>query len=146
MSKPNIMLLDLKKHDQLTMVFVIPNVSRLLIYRDNWNKVKVMRKVIAEMLQSKFFPKLNARNRSAKEVEHGDGYHDCAIVRLKIHGLDRLGYEPKSTAELFANEIVKEDNTLQFDNELINDAENVTKIGFDIEINKPRRSRVSKKA
>lgn len=139
------MISNLRHYKDFAFVFVIPNVSHLLIYKDNWNKSKIMRKVLSEILRTGIVSKLYL---GSKPEKYNQKYHpehkDCAVVNIKIHGIDLLNYEPKSVEELFSKEIKNETNVLHFDSTWLNVAENISSIDVDIKI--PEASKSSKRA
>jgi hypothetical protein len=140
------MLYNFKQYDSLAFIFMIPNVSHLLIYKDNWNKSKVMRQVISEMLSNGLFSKLYLGSKPEKFIPEEPALNDCAIVSIKIDGINRIDYNPKNIAELFATEICKEANALQFDNEMVDEEHNVSSIGINVNVSIPGRKPKSTQA
>lgn len=133
------MLFNFKQYDSLALIFMIPNVSHLLIYKDNWNKSKVMRQVVSEMLTTGLFSKLYLGNKPEKFVPDEPELNDCVIVSIKIDGVNLIDYKPKNVVELFANEICKETNVMQFDNEMVDEEHNVSALDFNIKVATPKQ-------
>ncbi|MBC7607891.1 MAG: hypothetical protein H7199_13185 [Burkholderiales bacterium] len=129
------MFYNLRHHDNLTLVFLLPNVSRLLIYKDNWNNGLIMRKVISELLLNGSFLKLYLGNKPRACADHlKTAYNDCAIISLKINGIQSLDYQPKTEQELFAVELKKITNFLHFDSMMLSLDNNVSCIEATIKI------------
>lgn len=137
------MLFNYQQYDNLTLIFAIRNVSHLLIYKDNWNKSKVMRRVISELLSKGLFSKLYLGNNPGKYAMEKPEYHDCAIVRIRINGVNVLDYKPKTPIELFAKEMRKPDNFFRFDNEMIDEEHNVSAIGISLRVSGPTKDKKS---
>lgn len=129
------------KEDSMSLVIVIPNVSHLLIYKENWNKSVVMRKVIAEILKSNLFIKIYI----GKESQHYCDEYDpklanCAIINLRISGIHFLNYEADTAEELFAKELENVKNVLHFDNTLLSIDHKVSCIEVSIKIPESRKN------
>ena len=134
------MVYNSMKEDCMSLVVVIPNVSRLLIYKENWNKSLVMRKVIAKVLQNGLFIK----SYQGKEPQHYcDKYDpelkDCAIINLRISGLQLLDDENLASEVIFARELENKNNVLHFDNTLLSIEDNVSCIEVSIRIAESRK-------
>ena len=142
------MIANLKNYQDFAYIFVIKNVSRLLIYKENWTKSTVMRKVIPELLKTGVFSKVYVGSKPEKyECNLNPDCYDCAVVHIKIHGIDLLDYEPKDAEELFVKEIKNEKNIFQFESNWINAEENTTIIDFDIRIpNTAKKTKIEKNA
>jgi hypothetical protein len=134
------MIFDSKNQDSLSLVILIPHVSRLLIYKDNWNKSLVMRKVIAAILKSGTFSKLYLGSKPENYCNHyNPDCFDCAIINLRISGLHLLDYEVATAEQLFARELENKSNMLHFDNTLLNVENNVSCIEVSIKIAESRK-------
>lgn len=133
------MLFNLKQYDQLALIFMIPNVSHLLIYKDNWNKAKVMRLVISEILSTGLFSKLYLGSKPERFIPDEPDLNDCAIISIKLDGVNHIDYKPKNVEELFATEICKDSNVFLFDNEMVDEEHNVSSIDFNIKVTVPKR-------
>ena len=135
------MISNLKHYKDFAFVFVIPHVSRLLIYKDNWNKSRVMRKVISEILQTGIVSKLYMGGKPNKyNHKYHPEHNDCAVVNIKIHGINLLEYDPESVEELFSKEIRNETNVLHFDSTWLDVAQNISCIDVDIKISEAAKS------
>lgn len=134
------MIFDSKSNDSLSLVILIPHVSRLLIYKDNWNKSLVMRKVIAAILKNGTFSKLYLGSKPENYCNHySPDSFDCAIINLRINGLHFLDYEVASAEQLFAKELGNKSNMLHFDNTLLHVENNVSCIEVTINIAESRK-------
>lgn len=93
-----------------------------------------MRKVISEILHTGLYSELYLGNKPEKYAKKYGNRHDCAIVSIKIDGINHLDYTPKNATELFASEITRVNNILQYDNQVINVQDNISTIGVNIRI------------
>lgn len=129
-----------KNSDSLSMIILIPNVSRLLIYKDSWNKSLVMRKVIVEILHAGLYTQIYLGARPENYYSCYDPkYRDCAIINMRIHGTHLLHYEAETAQELFEKELRKYTNVLHFDNTLLHMANQVSYIDISIKITDSRK-------
>lgn len=128
------MMLKTIQGNKLTFAFQIPNVSKLLIYKDNWNKSQVMRKVIEGILQAGLFNKIYVGKHSQDFCNHydQDRYDDCAIINIEMSGIQNIHDSPKTVEELFARELVMTNNAIQFNNTRLDMEHNVTCIDISI--------------
>jgi hypothetical protein len=134
------MISNLKQYHDFALVFLIPNVSHLLIYKDNWDKSKVMRKVISELLATAKLSKLYLGTQLDKATaKYQAEQTDCAVVNLHIHNVNLLDYQPKTAEELFAKELQNETNAMDFNNQWIDIENNVSSIAVSINISKSKR-------
>lgn len=133
-NKRTMMLLN-TTHENLHFAFIIPHVSRLLIYKDHWNKSTVMRKVIGEVLHKGLFSKLSLGPHFIDYCnEYDPACSDCAIINIGISGMENLNYTPKTAEEFFATEIGNMTNVIQFENTRLNVEKNVSCIEIAIRI------------
>lgn len=122
-------------HENLHFAIMIPHISRLLIYKDNWNKSTVMRKVIEEVLHEGLFTKLSLGPQFINYCnEYDPGCLDCAIINIGISGMENLNYTPKTAEEFFATEIGNLTNVIQFENTRLSVEKNVSCIEIAIRI------------
>jgi hypothetical protein len=129
------MMLLNNNHDNLHFAFMIPHVSKLLIYKDNWNKSQVMRQVIEEILHTGLFIKLSLGNQYINYCNEFDpSCNDCAIINISISGMDNLNYTPKTAEDFFAKEIGDTTNVLNFNNTKLSIEKNVSCIEISIRI------------
>jgi len=136
------MLYNIKQYHDFAFMFLIPNVSHLLIYKDNWNKSGVMRKVIAQILESGVFSKMYLGDQPQKYNKQLFPEHtDCAVINIKIHGIESLDYDPITVEDLFMREINNDDNLMQYDNSWVDADQNVSCIEVDISIPEDVRKR-----
>lgn len=121
--------------DQLSLSFIIPNVSHLLIYRSGWNKSEIMRKVITEILKTGHIIKSRiGKTTHVHETAQMDALHDCAIVNLDIDGLHHLDYTLDEPTEYFIRELNNDTNTLHFTNRNVDIEHNVSCIELHIDV------------
>lgn len=123
------------KEENLSLTLMLPNVSLLLIYKDNWSNSKVMRKVIAELLRTGSYERLFTGNKIDFQCNHYFlGFKNCAIISLKLSGSQFLSYNEKNTALIFAKELENLKNVLNFDNSMLSELNHVsyTEVGIRI--------------
>lgn len=129
------MLLNSNTQNNLYFAFLIPHVSKLLIYKDHWNKSQVMRKVIAEVLHAGLFTKLSIGSQAVNYCNELDpGHQDCAIINIQLSGIENLSYTPSSVEMLFASEIANISNITQFDAARLSLEKNVTCIEVSVDV------------
>ena len=128
------MLFNFKDHDHLAFRFVIPHVSLLLIYKDNWNKSLVMRRVIAEIIRNNAFQKIYVGVPDEKTDSDTVDCKDCAFINMKMYGVNLLDEFPETVEELFARELKNVINVLHFDNTKLNIEDNISSIDISIKI------------
>jgi len=129
------MLLNSTDRDTLTLAFMIPNVSHLLIFRDNWNNSMIMRKVITELLKTENYTKLYLGNDP-------ENYHacnqisndDCAVINIKIQGINFLEYKIDYYTDYFIAELYNRKNVLHFDSTILNASKKINCINISIKI------------
>ncbi len=135
LSKILMMMLLNTTHDNLHFAFVIPHVSKLLIYKDNWNKSQVMRIVIEKVLHAGLFTKLSLGPQFIDYCNEYDAdFSDCAIINIGISGMENLNYTPKTAEEFFATEIGNLTNVIQFENTRLSVEKNISCIEIAIRI------------
>lgn len=128
------MVINTADRDTLTLSFMIPNVSRLLIFRDHWNNSMVMRRVITELLKTGNYQKLylgsdpKALNRETIDTKN------TAIVNIKIHGITLLEYKIEDFTDYFIAELQNRKNVLHYDNSLINPEKQISGINISIKV------------
>ncbi|SCY09461.1 hypothetical protein [Flavobacterium caeni] len=128
------MLLKTNLQDDLFFAFLIPHVSKLLIYRDHWNEGETMRKVLPEVLREGLFAKLSVGNQAIDYCGTTMPYEDCAIINIGLFGLENLTHTPSSIETLFAAEIDNRSNVIQFSNTIIDRDKNVSCIECSVQI------------
>lgn len=129
------MLLNTTNNDILHFAFLIPHVSKLLIYKDHWNKSQIMRKVIREVLQAGLFKKLSLGYQSIDYCSQYDPWcQDCAIISIDLSGMENLNYTPKTAEGFFATEIANTANDVSFNNTRLSIENNVSCIEIAIRI------------
>lgn len=128
------MLLKTNLQDDLFFAFLIPNVSKLLIYRDHWFEPDTMRKLLPEVLREGLFTKLSVGNEAINYCESPQPYEDCAIINIGVSGLGNLSHTPASVEMLVALEIANPANVVQFSNVLLDRAKNLSCIECSIQI------------
>jgi len=122
-------------NDTLFLSIQIPNVSNLLIYKDNWNNCPIMRKVIVELLRHKLFSKFYLGPILINYADDDEITEtDCAFINIKIQGMTLLDYKPDTFTDYFITELLNKKNILHFDNVVINEAKNLTSISLAIKI------------
>lgn len=127
------MMLKTLNGNKLTFAFEIPHVSKLLIYKDNWNKSQVMRKVIEQVLHAGLFNKIYIGKNTVDFCNTYDqSRDDCAIINIEMSGIQNLTDTPKTVEELFAREINTPANAIQFNNTRLDIVHNVTCIDISI--------------
>lgn len=127
------MISNLKQYTNFSLVFLISNISHLLIYRDHWNDSKIMRKVISELLGTTKLSKLYLGSRPEKNItKYHSEQKDCAFVNIQIHNANLLDYQPKTAEELFAKEMRNQTNMVALNNEWIDVENNVSSINVAI--------------
>lgn len=121
----------------LALTLMIPDVSLLLIYKDNWNKSAVMRKVIAEILRNGFYRNLHLGHKIDSQFSNCfSDFKDCAIISLKLSAGQNLGYDEPDTARIFSKELENPKNVLHFNSEMWHEANQVSYIEIEIKITK----------
>jgi hypothetical protein len=129
------MLFNTTYKDDLTFAFLIPHVSKLLVYKDHWNKSHVMRKVIQEVLHARLFTKLYLGSEPIDYcIEYNPCYRDCAIITISVSGMTNLSYTPKTVTDFFADEIGNSNNMFHFNNTRLSMENNVSCIEIAIRI------------
>lgn len=129
------MLLNTNNQNNLYFAFAIPHVSKLLIYKDNWNKSQIMRKVIEEVLHAGLFTKLSIGSQPVDYCnEYDPSCEDCAIINVSLSGIENLSYTPSSAEKLFADEIANRSNVLHFNNTRLSVEKNVSCIEIAVNI------------
>ncbi len=128
------MLLKTNFQDDLFFAFLIPHVSKLLIYRDHWNEADTMRKVLPEVLREGLFTKLSVGNEAIDYCGTDLPYEDCAIINIGLSGFSKLAHTPSCVETLFAHEIANPANVVRFSHILLNREKNVSCIECSIEI------------
>ena len=122
-------------NDTLFLSIQIPNVSNLLIYKDNWNNCPIMRKVIVELLRHKLFSKFYLGPILINYADDDEITEtDCAFINIKIQGMTLLDYKPDTFTDYFITELLNKKNILHFDNVVINESKNLTSISLAIKI------------
>jgi hypothetical protein len=123
------------KQENLSLTVMLTNVSHLLIYKDNWNNSKVMRKVIAELLRTGRYETLFTGSKIDFQCSHYFlGFKNCAIISLKLSGSQFLSYDEKNTALIFAKELENLKNVLNFDNSMLSEINHVSYTDIGIRI------------
>jgi len=123
--------------DNISLTILIPHVSVLLIYKDNQNNSTVMRHVIAELLRTDSYKDLYSGNKIEFQCSHYLlGFEDCAIVSLKLSGLQNLNSDEKDPALIFASVLQNKKNVLNFDHSILSETNKVSFIEIGIKIAK----------
>ena len=129
------MLLNSNNQNNLNFAFLIPHVSKLLIYKDNWNKSEVMRKVIAEVLKARLFTKLSVGSQAIDYCnEYDPSCNDCAIINISLSGINNLSYTPSSVEKLFVDEISNPSNHIQWSSTRLSIEKNVSCLDVSIDV------------
>lgn len=128
------MLFNFKDHDHLAFRFVIPHVSLLLIYKDNWNKSLIMRRVIAEIIRNNALKKIYIGLHNDITDNDFTDCKDCAFINMKMYGINLLDDFPETVEELFVRELKNVNNVLHFDNTKLNIEDNISSIDISIKI------------
>ncbi|GEM_PF-2548005 len=121
--------------DRLTFIFSIPNVSRLLIFKDHWNQSQVMRYVIAGLIDNKLYTKIyiGYHDKVISEAFF-DGLQDTAVISLRVSGLLQYNYDVAVIQSIFANALRSKSNVMHFDNTRVSRERNVSTIDVIIKL------------
>lgn len=128
------MEMDSDDRDTLTLSFKIPHVSRLLIFKDNWNNCVIMRRVITELLMSGHYTKIYLGSNPDSNYSSVMKDENCAIINIKIVGITLLEYKIDDYIDYFIAELQNRKNVLRFDNSLINRERQISSIRISIKI------------
>ncbi|MFT3796268.1 hypothetical protein [Flavobacterium sp.] len=109
----------------LTLTLMIPDVSLLLVYKDNWNKIKIMRKVIAELLRNGYFKEIQSTGKA--EFENSN-LEDCAIISLKLSGGSFKKSELRNPRLIFAKALDNVKNIMRFDSSVLSESQHTSYI------------------
>ena len=121
--------------DSLTFIFSIPHVSHLLVYKDHWNESRVMRTVIAEVIDNKLFSKIYLGSHPKKlDEETLSSFEDTAIISLRINGLQSRDPDFSNPESLFSAELRNKNNVMHFDNSSCCTDKNVSAIDISIRL------------
>ena len=129
------MLLDTAERDTLTLSFMIPNVSHLLIFRDYYNNSSVMRKVITELLRFGYYTKLYlGSNPESYFKSNSISTQNTAVVNIKITGITLLEYKIDDYTDYFIAELQNRKNVIHFENVVLNHEKQISGINIAIKI------------
>lgn len=129
------MLLDTSERDTLTLCFLIPNVSHLLIFRDYQNDSNVMRKVITELLRFGYYTKLYlGSNPESYLNSYTFTSKDSAVIRIKITGIALLEYKIDDYTDYFIAELQNRKNVIHFENVGLNREKQISGINISIKV------------
>ena len=121
--------------DSLTFIFSIPHISHLLIYKDHWNESRIMRTVIAEVIDNKLFSKVYLGSYPKKlDAETLSGFEDTAIISLRVTGLQSRNPDFSNPENLFSTELRNKNNIIYFDNSNCCKDKNVSTIDISIRV------------
>lgn len=128
------MVINTADRDTLTLSFMIPNVSRLLIYRDHSNNSLIMRRVITELLKSGNYQKLYLGSDPQAWVQESINTENAAVVNIRIHGITLLEYKIEDFTDYFIAELQNRKNVLHFENKTINPEKQISGINIAIKV------------
>lgn len=125
------------ENKKLSLTLMIPDVSLLLVYKDNWNKIKVMRKVIAELLRNGFYNEIQTAGKTEIQCNHQLlGLEDCAIISLELSG-ELEKDEIKNPKLVFAKALENMKNIMRFDSAMVSELHKVSYIEIAMKLLKP---------
>jgi len=129
------MLLNTAERDTLTLSFMIPNVSHLLIFRDYQNDSNVMRKVITELLRLGYYTKLYLGSSPESYFQSNVvSVHDAALINIKITGITLLEYKIADYTDYFIAELQNRKNVIHFESVVLNRDQQINGINISIKI------------
>lgn len=138
------MLIPTQNPTPLTFIFKIPNISKLLIFKDNWSNNKVMDKVIVELLRARQFEPLYLGNvNENRDLSNFYNSEDSAVIALTISDVDVAEITTSVAAELFSRELKNKKNRFLFENNLICSQKNITTIQISIRVQAIRRDEIA---
>jgi len=121
--------------DSLTFIFSIPHISHLLVYKDHWNESRIMRIVVAEIIDNRLYSKLYLGSQPKKlDDETLSNFEDAAIISLRIYGLQSRNPDFSNPESLFSIELRNKNNVIHFDNSNCCTDKNVSSIDMSIRI------------
>jgi len=121
--------------DSLTFIFSIPHISHLLVYKDHWNESRIMRTVIAEVIDNKLFSKVYLGSHPKKlDEETLSSFEDTAIISLRVTGLQSRNPDFSNPERLFSTELRNKNNIIYFDNSNYCTDKNVSTIDISIRV------------
>lgn len=129
------MLLETAERDTLTLCFMIPNVSHLLIFRDYQNNSSVMRKVITELLRFGYYTKLYLGSNPGSYFQSNSiSAQNTAVITIKITGITLLEYKIDDYTDYFIAELQNRKNVIHFENVVLNHEKQISGINISIKI------------
>jgi len=128
------MVINTADRDTLTLSFMIPNVSRLLIFRDHWNNSMVMRRVITELLKTRNYHKLYLGSDPEAFANETIITENAAIINIKILGITLLEYKIEDFTDYFIAELQNRKNVLHYENNIINPEKQISGINISIKV------------
>ena len=137
------------ERQNLTLLFEIPHISKLFIYRYHWTDSFMMRKIVAEILRSGQFELLyfgeNASESYNAKREHI--VNDTALICVTIRDLAvPENYSLNACKEFFIKELAFKKNFFQFDSELIDERRNTSSIKISIKVQHAAHFDIAEKA
>ena len=118
----------------LSLTLMIPNVSLLLVFKDNWSEIKIMRKVIAELLRNGFYKEIQTVDKGELQCNRLLGLEDCAIISLHLSGGPFTADEVKNPKIIFAQALTNVRNVVRFDFALLSELHKVSYIEFGLKL------------
>ena len=128
------MVINTADRDTLTLSFMIPNVSRLLIFRDHWNNSLIMRRVIIELLKSGYYEKMYLGSDPIVMTKESITTKNAAIVNIKIQGITLLEYKIEDFTDYFIAELQNRKNVMHFENSILNPEKQISGINISIKV------------
>ena len=94
-----------------------------------------MKKVIAEIIKRNLYIKLYfGTEPNIFCADDFPGYSDCAIMNIKMVGVNVVSFKTANPEQTFIREIENKKNILRFHNTIINEKTNVSCIDLEIKI------------
>ena len=130
------MMMTAAKHQDLTLLFEIPRVNNLLIYKYNWNNSIVMKKMIAEFIDLGQFHMLYFGNRPELiQNKYTPSDPNSALIIVCVSAiLVPETYSFQMCKDIFVKELYYNKNLFQFDNWWIDEHKNISSVGVTVTI------------
>lgn len=130
-------MMTASRHQDLTLIFEIPHVNNLLVYKYNWNNGVMMRKMVAEFIDTGQFHMLYFGDKceSVTNDKYTPKEADTAIIAVCVRDIQvPEGFTFNSCKEVFITELRHNKNLFQFDNAWIDQQNNISLINISVTV------------
>ena len=130
--------------DTSTLLFKLPHISNLFVFKDNFTNHHGMVRIVTEILrlgQLEMIYMGDIEGKSFNYDEYLNGCTDCAIIRVNILDTTIPYRNLDSMRTLFVEALENEANAIEVDPNVINEKKNASTV--DLVIAPSRRTRIS---